>query len=150
MAQTPTRPTAASSVGVVFLITFLLPAHAVAQQSSADFFRGKTINITVGFSAGGGYDLHARVLARHFGRHVPGEPAVVVKNQPGAGGLGMVNSFYSNAVKDGTELATFDRGIPLDPLGLGWELGGQHEGLHALLVHRTLTWGSSTAPRPSL
>ena len=116
MSQTPTRLTGASSVGAVFLIALLLPAHAVAQQSSADFFRGKTINITVGFSAGGGYDLHARVLARHFGRHVPGEPAVVVKNQPGAGGLGMVNSFYSNAVKDGTELATFDRGIPLDPL----------------------------------
>ena len=58
----------------------------------------------------------ARVLARHLGKFVPGNPTVVVKNSPGAGGLSMVNSFYSNAAKDGTELATFDRGIPLDPL----------------------------------
>jgi tripartite-type tricarboxylate transporter receptor subunit TctC len=106
-------------VFAALVLGLLLPTHAVAQQSAPDFFRGKTINITVGFSAGGGYDLHARVLARHFGKHVPGEPMVVVKNQPGAGGLGLVNSFYGNAVKDGTELATFDRGIPLDPLLYG-------------------------------
>jgi tripartite-type tricarboxylate transporter receptor subunit TctC len=105
-----------SCLGAIAIAAVLLPAPAIAQQSSADFFRGKTINITVGFSAGGGYDLHARVLARHFGKHIPGQPTIVVKNQPGAGGLGLVNSFYGNAAKDGTELATFDRGIPLDPL----------------------------------
>ena len=115
MARKANRAVGSLRSGVV-LAALLLSATAFAQQPSADFFRGKTINVTVGFSAGGGYDLHARVFARHFGKHVPGEPMVVVKNQPGAGGLGLVNSFYSNAVKDGTELATFDRGIPLDPL----------------------------------
>jgi tripartite-type tricarboxylate transporter receptor subunit TctC len=117
MAQKATRAARRSWSGALVAV-LLLPSLAVA-QSPVDFFRGKTINISVGFSAGGGYDLHARVLARHFGRHVAGEPAVVVKNVPGAGGLGLVNSFYSNAVKDGTELATFDRGIPLDPLLYG-------------------------------
>jgi tripartite-type tricarboxylate transporter receptor subunit TctC len=85
-------------------------------QTAADFFRGKTITITVGSSAGGGYDLHARVLAKYFGRHVPGTPAVLVKNSPGAGGLALVNALYTTVPRDGTELATFDRGITLDPL----------------------------------
>ena len=59
----------------------------------ADFYRGKTITISVGFSAGGGYDLHARTLARVlFGRHMPGNPTVVVKNVPGAGGLMLMNA----------------------------------------------------------
>src|SRR5262245_23064512 len=94
------------------LAAAFLAASPAAAQPAPDVFRGKTITISVGFSAGGGYDLHARVLARHFGRFVPGNPAIVVKNSPGAGGLGLVNSFFSNAAKDGTELATFDRGIP--------------------------------------
>jgi tripartite-type tricarboxylate transporter receptor subunit TctC len=67
-------------------------------------------------SAGGGYDLHARVLARYLGRHLPGAPAVVVKNAPGAGGLTLVNALYSTLARDGTELATFERGILLEPL----------------------------------
>jgi len=100
---------------VLCAVALSLSSIASAQQS-ADLFRGNTVTINVGFSAGGGYDLHARVLARHFGKFLPGNPAVVVKNSPGAGGLSMVNSFYRNAAKDGTELATFDRGIPLDPL----------------------------------
>jgi tripartite-type tricarboxylate transporter receptor subunit TctC len=97
------------------LAVFALPTPANA-QTAADFFRGKTLTITVGSSAGGGYDLHARVLAKYFGRHVPGAPAIVVKNSPGAGGLALVNSLYAALPRDGTELATFDRGITLDPL----------------------------------
>ena len=88
----------------------------VAAQSVADFYHGRTITISVGLSAGGGYDLHARVLARVFGKHLPGAPAVVVKNAPGAGGLTLVNALYSTLARDGTELATFERGILLEPL----------------------------------
>ena len=104
---------------------------SAAAQTTAEFYRGKTITISVGFTAGGGYDLHARVLARNLGRHVPGSPSILVKNAPGAGGLSLVNSLFTTAARDGTELATFDRGIPLepllegakarfDPLQLGW------------------------------
>jgi tripartite-type tricarboxylate transporter receptor subunit TctC len=97
------------------LVLLSTPSFAVA-QSSADLYRGKTITISVGLTAGGGYDLHARVFARHFGKHVPGEPAILVKNAPGAAGLSLANSLYNAAPKDGTELATFERGIPLYPL----------------------------------
>jgi tripartite-type tricarboxylate transporter receptor subunit TctC len=94
----------------------IISSDAVAQESVADFYRGKTITISVGFSAGGGYDLHARTLARLLGKHVPGNPNVVVKNVPGAGGLVLMNALSNNLPKDGTELATFDRGMALEPL----------------------------------
>ena len=93
-----------------------LSSEARAQDAVADFYRGKTITIGVGFTAGGGYDLHARTLARHIGRHIPGNPSIVVKNVPGAAGLILANQLYNTAPKDGTEIATFDRAIPLEPL----------------------------------
>jgi tripartite-type tricarboxylate transporter receptor subunit TctC len=108
--------------GVTALIAVLAsiapPAAAqnVAQGPVADFYRGKTITISVGFSVGGAYDLHARTLARVLGKHVPGRPNVIVKNAPGAAGLVLVNSLYNTLPKDGTELATFDRSVPLEPL----------------------------------
>lgn len=89
---------------------------AIAQDPVASFYRGKTITISVGFTAGGGYDLHARTLGRHLGKHVPGNPSIVVKNVPGAAGLVLANSLANTAPKDGTEIATFDRAIPLEPL----------------------------------
>lgn len=94
----------------------LMTADASAQDAVASFYRGKTITIGVGFTAGGGYDLHARTLARHMGKHVPGNPNIVVKNVPGAAGLILANQLYNTAPKDGTEIATFDRAIPLEPL----------------------------------
>jgi tripartite-type tricarboxylate transporter receptor subunit TctC len=94
----------------------LMSGDAQAQDAVANFYRGKTITIGVGFTAGGGYDLHARTLARHMGRHIPGNPNIVVKNVPGAAGLILANQLYNTAAKDGTELATFDRAIPLEPL----------------------------------
>src|SRR5262249_2370002 len=59
------------------------PAHS--QTATEQFFRGKSVNIYVGSSAGGGYDTYARLLARHLGRHIPGQPTIVVQNMPGAG-----------------------------------------------------------------
>jgi tripartite-type tricarboxylate transporter receptor subunit TctC len=85
-------------------------------QSVADFYRGRALTISVGFSAGGGYDLHARTLAHYLGKHVPGAPSVIVKNVPGGSGLTLINSLYNTSAKDGTELATFDRAVPLQPL----------------------------------
>jgi len=82
-----------------------LPAHA------QDFYKGRTITITVGFSAGGGYDLNARTVARHLGRHIPGNPNVVVKNLPGAGGATSVRFLDTTAPKDGTSITVFNPGL---------------------------------------
>jgi tripartite-type tricarboxylate transporter receptor subunit TctC len=79
------------------------PAHA--QPSEADFFRGKTISLGVPSSVGGGYDTYARLVARHYSRYVPGNPAVVTRNLPAAGGLVLANALYSSSPRDGTSLA---------------------------------------------
>ncbi len=88
-------------------------AHAATATS---FYRGKTVEVIVGFSPGGGYDLYARVLARHIGRHLPGSPAVNVQNMPGAGSLKAANYLYNVAPKDGTVFGIFDRGLPMERL----------------------------------
>ncbi len=92
----------------------ILPTHA--QDAVADFYRGKQINIIVGSSAGGGYDAYARLIARHFSEHMPGNPDVVVQNMPGAGSGKAAGYIYSVAPKDGTAMAAVAPGILLDPL----------------------------------
>ena len=82
----------------------------------ADFYRGRTVTIIVGYSAGGGYDLYARAIARHMGEHIPGEPKIIVSNMPGAGSVAAANYIYGVAPKDGTVFGTFSRGIPMEPL----------------------------------
>ena len=91
-------------------------AAAVAQDAVADFYRGKQITIYAGSSAGGGYDTYARLLGRHLGRYVPGNPTVVVANMPGAAGK-TVTSFIANvAPRDGTAITgTYPQAIT-DPL----------------------------------
>ena len=106
--------------------TLLSTAHAQPKDAVADFYSGKTIRVLVGFGAGGGYDLYARTLARHMGRYIPGKPTLVVQNMPGAGSLRAVNYLYGVAPKDGTVIATFARGIVLEPL-LGRTEGTQFE-----------------------
>src|SRR6266550_2357009 len=86
------------------------PAHA---DTVADFYKGKQINLIVGYGPGGGYDTYARLLARHFGRFVPGNPNVIVQNMPGAGSLRAVNYLYNVAPKDGAIIAAFARDMPL-------------------------------------
>jgi tripartite-type tricarboxylate transporter receptor subunit TctC len=101
------------AIGALFVLALVLPAHA---QSVEDFYRHRTITILVGFTAGGGYDLYARLLGRHMGRHVPSNPAIVVQNMPGAGSLKATQFVYSLAPKDGTVLATVSRGMVTEPL----------------------------------
>ncbi len=81
-----------------------------AGAQAQDFYKGKTITITVGFSPGGGFDVNARLLARYLGRHIPGAPDVVVANMPGAGSLTSVLNLDGNAPKDGTAIDTFNFG----------------------------------------
>ena len=88
---------------------------AVAQGPEA-FYRGKTINIVIGYSVGGGYDIYARVLGRHFGRHIPGNPSVVAQNMPGAGSQKALEYILSHAPKDGLVIGTFGRTLPIAPM----------------------------------
>jgi tripartite-type tricarboxylate transporter receptor subunit TctC len=101
-------------VCTVLLLALAHPARA--QDAVADFYRGKNLNLLVGYSAGGGYDTYARILARHLGRHIPGNPTVVVQNMPGAGSLKATNFLYNAAPKDGSTIATFSRGMAMEPL----------------------------------
>jgi tripartite-type tricarboxylate transporter receptor subunit TctC len=94
-----------------------LPQPAGAQGGAvADFYRGRTITVVVGYSSGGGYDTYARVLARHMGKHLPGNPTFVVQNMPGAGSLRSANYLFNVAPKDGTTIGLFSRGMPMEPL----------------------------------
>ena len=86
-------------------------ASAVAAQAPAqDFYKGKTVTIVAGFSPGGGFDLNARLLARHLGQHIAGSPDVIVQNMPGAGTLKAVNYLDTAAPRDGTVIALFNFG----------------------------------------
>jgi tripartite-type tricarboxylate transporter receptor subunit TctC len=88
----------------------ILPANA---DAVADFYRGKQLSIIVGYGPGGGYDLYARLLARHISRHMPGTPAAIVQNMPGAGSLRAANYIYNTAPRDGTAFGIFARNVPL-------------------------------------
>ncbi|MFN3892808.1 MAG: Bug family tripartite tricarboxylate transporter substrate binding protein [Beijerinckiaceae bacterium] len=90
---------------------------ALAQdKGAAEFFKGRNVSVFIGFGPGGGYDMSARTLARHMGRHIPGEPSLVPRNMPGAGSLQLANYLYTVAPKDGSEFGVFGRTVPLDPL----------------------------------
>jgi tripartite-type tricarboxylate transporter receptor subunit TctC len=99
-----------------FLTLFLGVASPTYAQSPADFYRGKTVTIVVGYSAGGGYDIYARAIGKRLGDHIPGKPTVITQNMPGAGSLTAANYLYNAAPKDGTVIATFARGMPMLPL----------------------------------
>ena len=101
------------AIGV--LIGSALPPPVQA-ESVADFYKGKTITLYIGYSAGGGYDTYARTIGRVIGRHIPGNPKVVAKNKPGAGSLRLTNELYNSMPKDGTVIATFGRGMVMEPL----------------------------------
>src|SRR5262252_2491836 len=94
----------------------LLHVARARAQSPADFYKGKNVELYIGYSVGGAYDLYARLLARHFGKQVPGDPIIVPRNMEGAGSLRLANWLYNVGGKDGTTLATIGRGTAFDPL----------------------------------
>jgi tripartite-type tricarboxylate transporter receptor subunit TctC len=94
----------------------LLLAQAVPAAGVEDFYKGKTISLIIGYSVGGGYDLYARLLARHMGKYIPGHPTIVPQNMTGAGSLRAANFIYGAAPKDGTVFGTFGRTIATTPL----------------------------------
>jgi tripartite-type tricarboxylate transporter receptor subunit TctC len=99
---------------VIAMLAGLLAAQGALAQ--APFYRGKTVTIVVGYSAGGGYDQYARLVARHLGRHIPGQPSVIVQNMPGAASMTSVRYLDANAAKDGTVITAFDPGLVLETI----------------------------------
>ncbi|MHA1109184.1 MAG: Bug family tripartite tricarboxylate transporter substrate binding protein, partial [Alphaproteobacteria bacterium] len=104
----------------VFAAVAAISVAAIAPQAKADpvadFYKGKQITIQVGFGAGGGYDTTTRIVARHYGRHVPGNPNIVVQNVPGAGSMKLANQLYNKAPKTGTVLGVFSSSAAMVPL----------------------------------
>ncbi len=108
-----------NACAVAAFIALGLAASGAAAESPdeiARFYQTHPITITVGYTAGSGYDVVARTVARHLSRHVPGTPSIVVVNEPGAGSLVAANRLYNLAHPDGTEIAIFGRSIFMEPL----------------------------------
>jgi len=101
---------------LVAIAVSLLPSSPASAQSPAEFYKGKSVELYIAYSAGGGYDLYARMVARHLGRHIPGNPQIVPKNMEGAGGLRLANWLYQAAPRDGTVIGATSRNIAFEPL----------------------------------
>jgi tripartite-type tricarboxylate transporter receptor subunit TctC len=112
--------------GLALALLIIFTPSLTRAEDAAAFYKGKTVEFYIGYSVGGGYDLYARVLARHLGAHIPGNPTVVPKNMEGAGSLRLANWLYRVAPKDGTVIGTIGRGTAFDPV-LG-EPGAQFDG----------------------
>ncbi|MGH6768460.1 MAG: hypothetical protein ACRECO_05490 [Xanthobacteraceae bacterium] len=110
------RTHARAGIACHALLALLTVATPGQTQPAADFYRGRTVHLLIGYTAGGNYDLNARVLARHIGRHIPGNPSIVPQNMAGAGSLRLANFLYNVAPKDGTVFGMIGRGVPMEPL----------------------------------
>jgi tripartite-type tricarboxylate transporter receptor subunit TctC len=99
---------------MLLIVAALAPLSAQAQDEAA-FYKGKTVRILVGGAAGAAYDFVGRALAAHMGRHIPGEPSVIVENMPGAASIVMMNHLYNRAARDGTVMGMPLNGIVLEP-----------------------------------
>src|SRR3954470_11868906 len=98
-----------------FLAGFLLAGWSTAAGGQS-FYAGKSIDLLIGADAGGGYDVAGRAIARHLGRHIPGNPGIVVKNMAGASGLTMMNNLYNVAARDGTVIGLSENNVAYEPL----------------------------------
>lgn len=101
------------SLGALVLATAITISSS---STAADFYAGKPLEFLIAAAAGGGYDLPGRAIARHMGRHIPGHPAIVVKNMSGANGLIMTNFLYNAAARDGTVMGMTTNSAPFEPL----------------------------------
>lgn len=98
---------------VAMVAALCVPLHFAHADAVADFYKGKTVQLVVGYGPGGGYDIYARLVARYMGKYIPGAPAVVVANMPGAGSLRATNFLFATASKDGLTIGAFARDMPL-------------------------------------
>jgi tripartite-type tricarboxylate transporter receptor subunit TctC len=107
--------------GALVVAFAALAVRPLAAQTPEQFYRGKTINLIIGFDVGGGYDIYARLGARHLGDYIPGMPKIVPQNMPGAGGLAAMNYLYRVAAKDGSAIGATHANI-----ALGQIMGGKN------------------------
>jgi tripartite-type tricarboxylate transporter receptor subunit TctC len=105
-----------TATSLVLVAALVVPASIAKADGVADFYKGHSISLTIGYSVGGGYDAYARLLARYVGRHIPGEPSIVPQQMTGAGSLRAANYIFSVAPKDGSVLGTFSRSMGIAPL----------------------------------
>lgn len=98
------------------LAALLILAGLAGADGLEDFYKGRNVSLVIGYSAGGGYDAYARLLARYFGKHLPGEPQIIPQQMTGAGSLRAANFLYSVAAKDGSVFGTFSRSMGISPL----------------------------------
>jgi len=103
----------AAALAVLLIALISAPLYARAEDP---FYKGKTISLIIGSNTSGGYDTYGRLLARHLGKHIPGTPAIVTQNMPGAAGIRSANYIYNIAAKDGTVFGIFDQAVFLDQL----------------------------------
>lgn len=130
------------TASLVWLLLFCQPVtDSTARAQNAPFYKDRTIRIIVGFTTGGLYDQYARLLARHMGRYIPGNPTIIVQNMPGAGSLSATNYVYGVAKPDGLTLGMPGSGIYLD------QMLGRKE---ALFDVRKLNWLASVDQRDLL
>jgi tripartite-type tricarboxylate transporter receptor subunit TctC len=120
----------------------------VAAQDAADVFKGRTIRIVVGFGPGGGYDLYARLLAKHLPAHIPGAPKVVVENMEGVGSVRAANYVYEAAPRDGSVIAAVNQNAPMYQLlgGAGARFRAEEASFIGSLAHSNevlYTWHTS-------
>jgi tripartite-type tricarboxylate transporter receptor subunit TctC len=117
--------------GALVLLVAAISLRPARAETAADFYRGKTITLQIGYVPGGGYDLYARQLARYYGLHVAGQPTVVTQNVPGAGSLKLANQIYNVAPRDGTTIGSIGReqvtaklfgvpGVQFDATKMSW------------------------------
>jgi tripartite-type tricarboxylate transporter receptor subunit TctC len=129
------------------LITLFAAAAPATAQDVAAFYAGKTIRLVVGVDVGSGYDVNARLLARHISAHIPGNPSFIVQNQPGAGSATMTSQLYASGPFDGTVIGAAFAGMPtipllqpggsrFDPTRLNW-LGNTNRETHVTYVWRS-------------
>jgi tripartite-type tricarboxylate transporter receptor subunit TctC len=101
---------------IAFAVLLAAAVPASAQDDVAAFYKGRQLRMIVGSAVGGGYDLFARIVARHIVNHIPGGPHIIVQNQPAAGGVAMTNQLYGQGPNDGTVIGVPINGIPTAPL----------------------------------
>jgi tripartite-type tricarboxylate transporter receptor subunit TctC len=100
----------------VLLAAICWPAAAAQAQSVENFYKSNAITMLVGSGAGGGYDVYARLFARHWTNHIPGHPVIIAKNMPAAAGLAAASTLYNGAEHDGAVIGAFTNGAAMDPL----------------------------------
>ena len=135
----PHLPIGLSVGAIVAALLVSTSAFAGAAPSVEEFYKGRTINMVIGYAPGGGYDLYGRVLAQHMSRHIPGNPKIIPQNMPGAGSLKAANYVFSVGRKDGTTIGTFARAM-----GIAQLVG------HATFDTRQFTWIGSITKDTSL